>query len=1173
VPRPEEAIGAMDGAGSRRTIGFLAPAVHGYFYGNVLTGVLETAAARGARVIAIQTLDAGMVAGGPDEGFTPQIAWQHIDALVVAQATVSDDYLREFAATGKPVIAVFRESEGFECPTVVPDNGGGIRLAVDHLIAHGHREIAFISRDPADADDWIRYRAYEETMLVRGLRPCEPVPVPWQHDETYGGPVAVRQLLERGPLPTAAVACTDLTAMALVEGLAEIGVAVPGDLAVIGFDDIADAATFEPPLSTIAQSFVLAGTTACDLAFDALDGRPVAPGLHCTPVTFINRESCGCPGSGADGAVTARSSVESICARFAAELADAVDGEGELSRGARRDLRTVGARLAALFTTVAHQPGTEVAGIIDGTTEMLRPFVVASPDPAAVVGAVRRFALRLAAQFDAAVAPRFEHLAFDIALRLLESKKRNLRGHTIAHQHVELHRHYYMIGTDLVRRRARGFRSLDWLETTEFRAGCFALWAGGRGSADGAASGPGTAALEIVSAYDRTGRYKAEVERCAAREFPPTSFVDLIDDQPGEHIYLYLLPVRFDGSDWGFLALTGPLDVREEAAFERYNHWAVLLTVALDHEQAMRSERALLEGIRASEERYALAAEAANDGLWDWSLTTGVVYYSSRWKALLGHADHEIAATAEEWLHRVHPGDRPAVDLVLAAHFGGQSATMELEYRLRTADGSYRWMLTHSRSVYDESGRVTRLIGSMTDITDRKLLEDRLRHDAHYDVLTGLPNRALFLDRLNRAIDRAAHQPGYVFAVVFLDLDGFKVINDSLGHQVGDEVLVRVAERLSAELRANDTVSRFGGDEFVLLLDDIGNEYDLAATTDRVLSVLSAPLVLGERTVAVSAAAGIAVSGAVVAAGTGAGGARGRSADEYLRDADTAMYRAKASGNGTFALFDTSMHAGAMNRLQVESDLRQAVADDQFELYYQPIVRLHGRTTVGLEALLRWRHPERGLVTPGEFLSIAETTGLVRAIGRWTVRAVCRQIRAWLTAFPHSRDVTVSVNLSNRQFWDPELRSYVRHALADYGVPASMLVFEVTEGVIMHNQDAASTLMRQLRDDAIKLHMDDFGTGYSSLSALHKFPIDALKIDRSFVARLRADPRSLELVRVMIAMGLNLGMEVIAEGVETEPDAATLAELGCPLVQGYLFSRPVPTMGVPRFFASIPAPA
>jgi len=1132
------------------TIAFIAPFVQGYFWGNILAGALQAAGARGARIIAIQTFDAGLQEYR-DEDFVARIGWDHVDALIAGQASVPDHVLEEFARTGKPVLTVYRNPE-FECPTVVPDNQGGIDLAVDHLVGHGHRDIVFIGRDPADADDDLRFSGYTSAMHRQNLTPHSKLAVSWTLDESYDASGTVSELMAGGQLPAAAVVVTDLVAMALIRSLSEAGVKVPDDMAVIGFDDVAEAASFEPALSTISQSFLLAGATVCNLALDAVEGIPVEPGEHCTPVTFVQRQSCGCPPGDAAPTAAHTSDVELIRAQLVDDLAESAHDVRELTQSQRTVLTGVADRLTALLTALARAPRADHTAGLEVTTDDLRQLVTESPNPLQIVNAVRTFAQTLATHLapdDDLVATTFERLVFDLAILLLEDRTLDVRGRPTVYRDREIQRRYFMIGTDLVRQPTLAGRSLAWLADTEFQAGCLGLWDGR----------PGAENLRVVSTYDRAERLPVAAETCAVTSFPPMPIVELADKQGDEFRYVYVLPVRFAGSDWGFLALSGSLDPREEAAFERYNHWAVLMAVALTNEQTIHSEHALLEEIRVSEERYALAAEAANDGLWDWDLVSGVVFYSSRWKALLGCAEDEITATANEWLDRVHPEDRAAVDAMLAEHLAGRTRTTELEHRLRAADGTYRWMLTHGRSMCDDGGAAIRLVGSITDITDRKLLERQLRHDAYHDQLTGLPNRSLFLQRLNTAIRRADRQSGFVFAVVFLDLDGFKLINDSLGHQVGDEVLIQVAERLAGQARHPDLVCRFGGDEFVLLLEDVNDSTAVLNTVLQVLSVISAPIVVDGRSLAVSAAAGIATSAA------------GHSiADEYLRDADTAMYRAKAAGSGSYVLFDGSMHAGAVQQLQLESDLRQALTDGQFALHYQPILRLEDRRTTGVETLIRWRHPKRGMISPNVFLAAAETTGLIRDLGHWTIEAVARQIRTWLDVNPAWSELTVSINLSNRQFWDPELRTFVNRTLERFEVPTSMVVFEITEGVIMPNQEVASTLMHQLNDDGFKLHIDDFGTGYSSLAALHRFPVSALKIDRSFIARMQTDTRSRKLVRLMIAMGLDFGVEVIAEGIETEQEAAILTELGCSTVQGHLFSRAVPAHEVTRFFPSDP---
>jgi len=920
---------------------------------------------------------------------------------------------------------------------------------------------------------------------------------------------------------------------------------VPDDIAVIGFDDIPQAAGCRPPLSTVAQSFSLAGATACSLVCDALEGNPPAPGLHLTPTTLVVRQSCGCGDAGPDQALDR--GAEGVGARFVEDLEGALYANCELTPSRQQLLDVAGRRLVELLTTVARTPSDDVTGVSVITAELLEQLAAGSQTPLGALGPIYELAQQLASCLDpddAAMRERMQRQAFAVATRLMRNHKCTRGGLSVFREDLATQRRHNLISTNLVRRYHQDFRSLSWLEGTEARAGCLALWESGR-------DGPRDTALRLISTYSDKESRRYYEERCEVTAFPPASFIELSKASPAD--VNLVLPLRFDGSDWGFLALSGAFDIRGDEVVERFNHWVALLTVALDQELAIKSERAM-RGIKISEERYALAAEAANDGLWDWDLAEGAVYYSTRWKALLGYTEDEVGATADEWLKRIHPDDRSAVDRALAGHFAGRTATIELEYRLRCADGDYRWMLTQGRSVCDEAGHVRRVVGSMTDITVRKRLEERLRHDASYDMLTGLPNRAFFLERLSQAIKRAQRYPGYTFAVVFLDLDRFKVVNDSLGHQIGDELLVQVAKRLTTEIRGSDTVCRFGGDEFILLFEDVHDPSALRSAVERLLSVMSEPLALAGSMRSISSSAGIAIS-------TG----NYQTADDCVRDADTAMYRAKALGSGQVVIFDEAMHVNALARLQLESDLEEAIGGGQFELYYQPVLRLEGRQLEGFEALIRWHHPERGLVPPDDFLPVAEITGQARQIGRWTIQEACRQIRTWLDASPGRQEFTVSINLSDCQFWDPALRPTLQEMLATFRVPPSMLVIEVTEGIIVQNGDAAINIMHQLCEDGFTLHLDDFGTGYSSLSTIHAFPISALKIDRSFVRRMRTDQRGRELVALMITMGCRLGLSVIAEGIETEEDAAVLSELDCPLVQGYLFSRPVPAPDAAEF--------
>ena len=383
--------------------------------------------------------------------------------------------------------------------------------------------------------------------------------------------------------------------------------------------------------------------------------------------------------------------------------------------------------------------------------------------------------------------------------------------------------------------------------------------------------------------------------------------------------------------------------------------------------------------------------------------------------------------------------------------------------------------------------------------------------------------------------------------MLWLDLDGFKVVNDSLGHFVGDLLLQRVAERLSSHLREVDTAARFGGDEFAVLLHHVADFASVEAVVTRLQEHLGRPYDLNGHEVVVTASIGIASSA------TGY-----ERPEDVLRDADIAMYRAKASGRASFAAFDASMYAGAISRLQIETELRQAIDQGQLELYYQPILHLGNRELIGMEALVRWHHPTRGLIAPADFLPVAEESGLIVPMGRWVQAEACRRMLAWRSAGVVPEGARMSVNLSNREFWNPALLQQLDQVLEETGTPAEWLVLEITEGVIMHNIERALDVLSELHKRGVHLHIDDFGTGYSSLEALHRLPIDALKIDRGFVANMEQDGRSNELVRTIVHLGRNLGVDVIAEGIETPAQQQILTLMGCPEGQGYWFSVPLP---------------
>jgi diguanylate cyclase (GGDEF)-like protein/PAS domain S-box-containing protein len=555
-----------------------------------------------------------------------------------------------------------------------------------------------------------------------------------------------------------------------------------------------------------------------------------------------------------------------------------------------------------------------------------------------------------------------------------------------------------------------------------------------------------------------------------------------------------------------------------------------------------RAERAL----RESEQRYALAVAGANDGIWDWNMRDSEVYFSPRWKAILGYGELEIADRIEEWFDRVDPRDRAAFDEALSQHIEGRSSLFEAEYRITAKGGEVRWVQSRGVAVRDEFGSPWRMAGSMTDITRRKQTEARLLHEAMHDALTGLPNRILFMDRLELALRRYRRDPSKLFAVLFFDLDRFKHVNDSLGHQVGDELLSQVAGRLLGCLRPGDTLARLGGDEFAIVLNDINGPTDAIFVVERLQDALSHEFDIEAHAIYTSASIGIAVTSELY-----------RTPDEILRDADIAMYRAKNSGHATYAVFDTYMHDQAMFQHRMETDLRRALDKGEFDIHYQPIVSLENERVIGFEALLRWQHPSRGLVMPDEFIGIVEETSLVVPIGWWVIERACGQLAKWQRLFPVSPPLAMSINVSGKLFLTDDMAKRLAALLEDCGVAPQSVRLEITERVVMDHGDLVLSTLSDLRDLGIELHVDDFGTGYSSLTYLQRFRYDSLKIDRSFVSTMSEKVDSSAIVEAIISLGSTLGMKVVAEGVETPEQFMRLREMKCPAAQGFWFGRPL----------------
>jgi diguanylate cyclase (GGDEF)-like protein/PAS domain S-box-containing protein len=550
--------------------------------------------------------------------------------------------------------------------------------------------------------------------------------------------------------------------------------------------------------------------------------------------------------------------------------------------------------------------------------------------------------------------------------------------------------------------------------------------------------------------------------------------------------------------------------------------------------------------LRASERRFRGLVQNASDMILVCSDFGTITYQSPAAKTVWGYQEAELLDQA--FVALAHPDDQPAwcdlSDQMQHPAAGTDDISRTIELQLRDSGGTSRHTeVVVTNLLHDPA--IQGLVVTVRDITERKAFEQQLTQQAFYDGLTGLPNRALFRDRLEQALTRARRRKDAV-GLLFLDVDNFKLINDSLGHQVGDQLLIEAAARLRTCLRSQDTVARLGGDEFVVVLELLAGEEGALSAAKAIVHQFSRPFVLENREVVVTVSIGIAVSN---------GGKE--HADNLLRNADVAMYRAKSGGRARYVVFDPSMHSAALARLELESDLRHALQHGELRVYYQPIVALGTGKATEVEALVRWQHPTRGLVMPNEFIPVAEETGLIIPLGMWVLEEACRQVAAWHDQFPTQPPLVLSVNLSPRQFQQPSLVADVAKALKNSGLAGDCLKLEITEGSIMRDVEATIRTLWELKGLGLQLAIDDFGTGYSSLAYLKRLPLDVLKIDRSFVNGIGHNQEDVAIVHAIMAMAKSLNFKVTGEGIETAEQAALLAEWGCDCGQGYLFGKPL----------------
>jgi PAS domain S-box-containing protein len=879
---------------ARRTIGVLSPVVGGFYFGGLIGGIARAARSAGHRVVAVQTYPAGLDRERyPDEPLIEvPVALAAVDGIIIIAKAVRHDRLASVQKWGRPVVLVSEEETSWAAPVVMPDNAGGVRSAVEHLLEHGHTRIAFVGR-PSQCDIRERYESYCDTLADHGVRPEPEWYFETPDDLEQGGAEAAARFLAAGVPTTAAMAATDRNAIGFVRALRASGLVLPRDQAVIGFDHTEGGARLVPRLATVDPHNDRVGELAVNLLLARLGGEEVTAGIHRAEATLVTRESCGCT-DGASGAGTPREGPTAVPTAATTararlnRLADSAFGGPASSASSRRvgnearagwlqavvDPVVAAAERGAVPSRVALGRLADLTGALQPHPEALEQFVTA----------VREFETEVmgALPTDPERGVPVRRAATEVLLALTKGCVRSMLSRT--GQLERIISDQYEVEMDLLRGKGPSPRALTWLPRAMHGQACLGLWVGHERV-------PGDREVEIVGVNDSSGTLARLIGlRTPASQFPPPALTR--SGVVGRSELTFVIPVTFGGSDWGLLAIGGSVETRATSARDKYNHWAALLAVALDQErqvaslreqrraleQAASRERALADTVRESEERYALASRAAQDGTWDWDVSAGTVYFSPRWKQTLGYEDDAIGSSPSEWLERVHPDDRDELSASIAAQLGGARSPLELEHRVRTSSGEYRWMMCRAVTVLDDAGCPARLVGALVDMTARKEQELALRRHALRDPETGLATRLLFLDRLGAAIKHTRRSEDCGGAVVLVRVvpEPPKAATDGAGEVADADVEARreVVRRLRRGLREGDSAARLGPQEFAVLLEDMGSGGGILRVDD-LLTQLRADL-------------GVTVVIGVLASIQGF-----HDADDALREAEIALLRAQ----------------------------------------------------------------------------------------------------------------------------------------------------------------------------------------------------------------------------------------------------------------------------------------
>ncbi len=820
---------------ARRTIGVLSPVVGGFYFGALIAGVARAARAAGHRVVAVQTYPAGLDRERyPDESILDApVALGAVDGLVVVGKALRSDRLASVQQWGLPVVLVSEEPQSADDAVVLPDNLGGVKAAVEHLLGHGHTAIGFVGcltqRDMRE-----RFAAYRSTLAEHGIEAPDAWIFEASDNHEQGGADAAARMLTLGTPTTAVVAATDRNAIGFQRALRAAGLVLPRDQAVIGFDHADSGARVTPRLSTVDAHYDRVGETAVSLLLSRMRGEEVPGGEYRAPSTLVLRESCGCTDAGQaapDAGASGGRGGYQVLRALAESAFVGPSGVGGVRRTGAAPREAWWHAVVEPVETAAERgtaPGPATLGRLADLTAAMQPHPEALEQLVTSLRAVESDVVEALSrpQHEAAV----RRAVTEVLLAVTKGCTRSMLARSGQLERTIVDQ--YEVDMDLLRGDGASPRALGWLPRGVRGHACLGLWLG-------ADRGPGDREMELVGVHDTSGTLSRLVGvRTTASQFPPTALTRA--GTIGSNELTFVVPVTFGGSDWGLLAIDGTVETRATSARDRFNHWAALLAVALDQErllanlreqrraleQAAARERSLADTVRASEERYALASMAAHDGTWDWDVSAGTVYYSPRWKQTLGYADDVIGDSPGEWLERVHPADRDELSASIASQLAGAGSPLELEHRVRTSSGDYRWMLCRAVTVLDDAGCPARLVGALVDVTERKEAEIALQRDALRDPETGLVNRLLFLDRLGAAVLRTRRSPGYDCALALVRvLDGPTLPGQDRLDGDADARLDlhrELVRRLRRSLREGDTPARIAEDDFVVLLDDVG---------------------------------------------------------------------------------------------------------------------------------------------------------------------------------------------------------------------------------------------------------------------------------------------------------------------------------------------------------------